>query len=143
MRLWSLHPSLLDSKGLVAVWREGLLAQAVLHGRTKGYRHHPQLERFRPHLDSIGAYLEVVADEAERRGYNFDRNRIDPWLPTPAIDVTSGQLDFEFQHLRAKVLTRTGRDIQYSLVGGTVPHHPSFRVVNGPVAEWEKVGGPV
>jgi len=30
MRLWSLHPRYLDAKGLVALWREGLLAQKVL-----------------------------------------------------------------------------------------------------------------
>ena len=46
MRLWSLHPKYLDSKGLVAVWREGLLALEVLKGNTKGYRSHPQLTRF-------------------------------------------------------------------------------------------------
>ena len=47
MRLWSLDPAHLDRQGLVACWREALLAQAVLAGRTRGYRHHPQLERFR------------------------------------------------------------------------------------------------
>jgi hypothetical protein len=29
-RIWSLHPKYLDARGLVALWREGLLAQAVL-----------------------------------------------------------------------------------------------------------------
>ena len=38
MRLWSLRPKYLDSQGLVALWREGLLAQAVLRGKTRGYR---------------------------------------------------------------------------------------------------------
>lgn len=32
MRLWSLHPSYLDAVGLVALWREGLLARKVLQG---------------------------------------------------------------------------------------------------------------
>lgn len=37
MRLWSIHPRYLDTKGLVALWRETLLlAQAVLFGNTKG-----------------------------------------------------------------------------------------------------------
>ncbi|MGP1680491.1 MAG: pyrimidine dimer DNA glycosylase/endonuclease V [Giesbergeria sp.] len=36
MRLWSLHPQYLDSKALVALRREGLLAQAVLAGLTRG-----------------------------------------------------------------------------------------------------------
>lgn len=30
MRLWSIHQSYLDRQGLLAVWREGLLAQGVL-----------------------------------------------------------------------------------------------------------------
>ena len=47
MRLWSVHPKYLDARGLVALWREALLAQAVLRGRTNGYVHHPQLQRFR------------------------------------------------------------------------------------------------
>ncbi len=46
MRLWSLHPKYLDRQGLLAVWREGLLAQKVLQGKTKGYKNHPQLKRF-------------------------------------------------------------------------------------------------
>lgn len=80
MRLWSLHPGLLDRQGLTAVWREALLAQAVLAERTKGYRRHPQLERFRAQPDplaAVGAYLRAVAEEASNRGYSFDRSRID------------------------------------------------------------------
>ena len=79
MRLWSLHPSLLDQKGLVALWREALLAQKVLQGKTKGYRYHPQLQRFRQSktpLTTISAYLWAVHDEASRRGYSFDSSKI-------------------------------------------------------------------
>jgi hypothetical protein len=67
MRLWSVHPSLLDPKGLVALWREGLLAQKVLQGRTTGYRSHPQLHRFRQSgepLAAIATYLWAVHDAA-------------------------------------------------------------------------------
>ena len=52
MRLWSVHPLHLDRQGLTACWREALLAQAVLAGRTRGYRAHPQLERFREVLET-------------------------------------------------------------------------------------------
>ena len=65
MRLWTLHPKYLDAQGLVALWREGLLARAVLRGMTKGYRHHPQLQRFRAHASpraAINLYLEGVAN---------------------------------------------------------------------------------
>ena len=60
MRLWSLHPKYLDTKGLLALWREGLLAQKVLAGKTKGYKNHPQLDRFKAHgspRKAIGRYL--------------------------------------------------------------------------------------
>ena len=70
MRLWSLHPRYLDSKGLVALWREALLAKAVLSGRTRGYRQHPQLARFRAHPEAraaINAYLAAVHEEATGR----------------------------------------------------------------------------
>ncbi len=79
MRIWSIHPSYLDAKGLVALWRETLLAQAVLCGETKGYRNHPQLTRFRAHSEPvimIGCYLLVIHGEAIARGYNFDISRI-------------------------------------------------------------------
>ena len=75
MRLWTLHPKYLDRQGLLGLWREGLLAQAVLQGKTKGYRHHPQLARFQMHPDPVQAiahYLREVHEEATRRGYNFD-----------------------------------------------------------------------
>ena len=37
MRLWTIHPRYLDSRGLVALWRESLLARAVLRSQTRGY----------------------------------------------------------------------------------------------------------
>jgi hypothetical protein len=79
MRLWSLHPSVLDSKGLVALWREALLTQKVLQGKTSGYRHHPQLQRFQQcsaPLTAICTYIWAVHDEAKRRGYTFNASRI-------------------------------------------------------------------
>ena len=81
MRLWTLHPRYLDAKGLVALWREGLLAQKVLQGATRGYRQHPQLVRFREAPDSVAAiatYLQSVVAEASERGYTFDATKIAP-----------------------------------------------------------------
>ena len=101
MRLWSLHPRYLDSRGLVAVWREGLLAQAVLRGRTRGYRRHPQLDRFRAEpkpLACIGVYLHVVLTEAESRGYAFVAARINRTKGSGRIAVSRGQLDYEWHH---------------------------------------------
>jgi hypothetical protein len=141
MRLWSLHPSLLDAKGLVALWREGLLAQAVLAGATRGYRHHPQLVRFRTHpmpLAAIAAYLHAVVDEAERRGYRFDRTKLPRREDVAPIEISEGQLAHEFAHLLRKL---EQRDLERAArLHGTAPWpHPLMRVVPGPEAEWEVV----
>ena len=96
MRLWTIHPRHLDAAGLVALWREALLAQAVLLGRTRGYTRHPQLERFRAADDPeacIAGYLRAVADEATSRGYAFDATRIvASGSPARPIAQTKGQL---------------------------------------------------
>ena len=141
MRLWSLHPRHLDVRGLVALWREGLLARAVLRGRTRGYRHHPQLDRFRAAGDPVGAidrFLSRVLDEARARGYRFDGRKILYRPAGPRMTVPSGQVRHEWAHLRAKVLARTGRSLK-----GPPEVHPSFRVVPGPVAAWERPAGGV
>ena len=118
MRIWSLHPRYLDRQGLTACWRETLLAQAVLAGRTRGYRAHPQLERFRAHPDPLGAvcwYLHGVADEADARGYRYDRARVDrPPTPVATIEVARGQLDLEWAWLRSKL----ARGVRTSLQDG-------------------------
>ena len=108
MRLWSIAPHYLDSKGLVALWRETLLAQAVLHGKTKGYKNHPQLNRFRDHKHLLKDYLHLICDEADARAYNFDRAKIIAvHAKTPKmISVTRGQVDYEWEHLLKKLKTR-------------------------------------
>jgi hypothetical protein len=146
MRLWSLDPAMLDRQGLVACWREALLAQAVLLGRTRGYTQHPQLERFREHPQpavAISAYLHGLRDEATRRGYKFDAQRISQPLDertrgTDRIVVTAGQLDLEWQHLRHKLAVRSPAH-RIDVVSAEPPSpHPLFVVVPGPVASWER-----
>ena len=142
MRLWSLHPQYLDSKGLVALWREGLLAQAVLLGRTRGYKHHPQLARFlrtRTPEKHIAAYLRSVHAEARRRGYRFDAGKIGRGRAVAPLEVARGQLDYEWAHLSAKLRARAPSWFgQFAAVKRPRPH-PMFRVVAGGVAEWEVV----
>src|ERR1700674_254673 len=102
MRLWSLHPSLLDQKGLVALWQEALLAQKVLQGKTTGYRSHPQLHRFRQShkpLAAISTYLWAIQVEAIRRRYNFDASKTAVQRQLLSLPVTQGQLAFEHEHL--------------------------------------------
>jgi len=141
MRLWSFHPKYLDAKGLVACWREGLLARKVLLGETKGYRNHPQLERFRsskdPHL-SIDCYLHEILSEAERRGYKFDRSKIEPRPNRSRLTVTSDQLLFEFEHLKKKLQVRDPARLESLLTIDVPDPHPFFRVVPGAAASWER-----
>lgn len=141
MRIWSLHPEYLDAKGLVALWRETLLAQAVLRGRTRGYRHHPQLERFRAVARPVGAvaaYLRHVHDESARRGYHFDRSRISRAAWTGALTVTEGQLAYEWRHLMAKLEVRDPERRAALMKEPTIRPHPIFTVVKGPIESWEK-----
>lgn len=109
MRLRSLHPHYLDTKGLVALWREALLAKHVLEGKTKGYTNHPQLDRFKASshpLHAINAYLAEVWYEADKRGYRFDKNKIDRQHEKVSIPVTQGQIHYEHQHLLRKLEVR-------------------------------------
>lgn len=143
MRLWSLHPGNLDAKGLVACWRETLLAQKVLQGRTRGYRNHPQLERFksldRP-LAGIGAYLVGLVDEADRRGYRFNRALIDipATVSEPLIDVHRGQLAYERWLLDTKLAQRDP-DLLATSNPRRLRPHPIFRPVRGNIEDWERV----
>ena len=141
MRLWSLHPGHLDSRGLVALWREGLLAQAVLAGRTRGYRHHPQLIRFRDEAEPlavIGTYLWAVHAEAMRRGFRFDGTRIGSGAAKIVMDVPRGQVDFEWRHLMAKLVRRSPAWREWN---ETIERriHPLFRLVDGGMARWEVI----
>lgn len=146
MRLWSLHPELLDTKGLVACWRETLLAQKVLAGQTAGYRNHPQLVRLQSTaepLATVGAYLQGILDESLRRGYHFDASKIlrpDLAIHHGQLAVTSEQLNFEYRHLTRKLEVRSPQDAlmlaeRYS---AEIPAHPLFHVIAGPVEAWEK-----
>jgi hypothetical protein len=126
---------------LLAVWREGLLAQAVLKGKTRGYQHHPQLDRFRSRpepLRAIGYYLQVVHQEAAARGYNFDLSKINHSGAVLPIQTTSGQLDFEVKHLLGKLEKRSKEDYDLFVGIERIDPHPLFEIVPGDVENWEK-----
>jgi len=141
MRLWSIHPRYLDSKGLVACWREGLLARKVLRGETRGYRQHPQLERFRASrspLVFIDTYLKAIVDEADRRGYCFDRSKLGPGFTQAKLAITSGQLEFEFDHLKRKVLVRDPQWFAKLSATRSPESHPIFHMIPGEIEPWER-----
>lgn len=144
MRLWTVHPLYLDGPALVALWREGLLAKAVLSGRTRGYRRHPQLERFRnapAPLAAINSYLAAVLAEAKDRGYAFDGGKLD--LPAAKVELaaTDGQLLFEWAHLLAKLRERSPAVYERWRGLESPAPHPLFRLVPGPVEPWERGPG--
>jgi hypothetical protein len=141
VRLWSLHPRYLDARGLVALWREALLAQAVLRGRTRGYRHHPQLHRFRSHrapLAAMSQYLRAIHAEAKVRGYAFDRSKIRPSRQRVTISVTAGQLEHEWRHLGAKLRRRAPAAWRQWRSATDLEPHPLFRRRRGGVEPWER-----
>jgi hypothetical protein len=139
--LWRIHPSYLDRIGLVALWREGLLARAVLRRATRGYRHHPQLDSFKAHpapVTAINAYLRIVFEEASRRGYSFDESKLAPRRNCRRMPVPRGQLRFEMDHLLRKLKARDRAKYATLLTLASPRPHPAFRVVAGGTAPWER-----
>lgn len=142
MRLWSLHPRYLDSKGLTAAWREALLARAVMAGQTRGYRAHPQLIRFEDcaaPLPTIESYLQGLLAEAQARGFGFDADKLSGVRSRGRLTVTRGQLAFEVRHLREKLRVRDPARLRLlPRNAAAIEAHPLFRIVVGPVATWER-----
>jgi hypothetical protein len=140
MRIWSLHPEYLDTKGLVALWRETLLAKHVLEGKTNGYNHHPQLKRFKAAehpLNCINQYLTAVYAEAKKRGYHFDKDKINPDFQQIRLPVTKGQIEFEINHLLNKLKTRDIDKFNNLVSQENFLCHPLFYLIEGEVEDWE------
>jgi hypothetical protein len=140
MRIWSLHPKYLDSKGLVALWRETLLAKHVLEGKTKGYKNHPQLNRFKKAkypLDLINQYLSEVYNEALKRNYNFDKQKINWTFKKSKVPVTTGQVNYEAEHLLHKLEIRDYDKYKELKLISIFDIHPIFKIVEGGIEEWE------
>lgn len=140
MRLWTLHPKYLDAPGLVAAWREALLARHVLLGRTRGYRHHPQLERFRAAerpVAAINSFLSAIHAESIVRGYAFDARKIGRARMARKLNETRGQVEYEWEHLLAKLRRRDPRRHRVLENLERPATHPLFRLVAGPVRTWE------
>lgn len=142
MRIWSIHPQYLDTKGIVAVWRETLLAKHVLLGLTKGYTQHPQLIRFKNSespLANIDFYLSIIFAEAQKRNYNFDNSKFENVSNPCLMTVTQGQIDYEFQHLLSKLKVRDPKKFNELCKIRKAQPHPLFRIVKGNVEGWEKI----
>jgi hypothetical protein len=144
LRLWSIHPKYLDTVGLVALWREALLAQKVLKGETEGYKSHPQLERFKRHphpRKAIADYLLRVWEESKKRGFSFDKRRIGRRRGARRLMVTRGQLEYELGLLSGKLIKRSTIKFPEQASHGEVQPHPFFKVINGEIESWERIQG--
>ena len=142
MRLWTLHPKYLDAKGLVALWREALLAQKVLRGGTRGYRHHPQLIRFSQTKNppaALASYLKRVHAEAVQRGYKFNAAKIGRGTFRGKISETRGQLLYEWRHLKQKLKRRDPNRLRQLAAVKIPAPHPLFKMFAGGVRDWEKM----
>ena len=142
MRIWTVHPRYLDTKGLLAAWRETLLAQKVLKGETVGYRNHPQLSRFKSSTDPAGAiakYLRAIYEEASARRFRFSEDKIAATDFSEKIPCTRGQLLYEWNHLKEKLRVRD--TIRYGEVKEIKEPeaHPIFRIIEGEVEAWEVI----
>jgi len=118
------------------------LAKRVLEGKTKGYKNHPQLERFKNCGDPVGAinaYLYHVWLEGKRRGYNFDFGKVGPFTFSEKIPVKEGQVNYEFSHLLRKLMVRDRKKYEELKDLNAIEVTPIFVVVPGGVEDWEKL----
>lgn len=141
MRLWSIHPKYLDPVGLVALWREALLAQKVLEGKTEGFKNHPQLERFKNHekpQKAMANYLMGIWKEGRRRGYDFDKGKIKTAPRIKKVQVSRSQLKYEFDWLRDKLKQRNPQKYRELFSVKKIEPHPIFEIIEGEIEEWEK-----
>jgi len=142
MRLWSIHPTYLDSKGLVALWCEALLAKKVLQNKTKGYKQHPQLERFKDQSSPVAClnrYLQEIFIESKKRNFKFDSKKIGPARKCLNIKVASKQIEYEFDHLLQKLKERDPARYHQLKDVKEIKINPVFQKVSRPFADWEKV----
>lgn len=144
MRLWSIHPKYLDQKGLVACWREALGAKAALERKVRGYRNHPQLNRFKSFKNpvaQINSYLYFLLQEALERGYQFDSSKIEFGMTiiSEKMNVTSGQVNFEFNHLMSKLKQRDQNKYRRLCSIKKIEVHPLFNMKPGSIEAWEKI----
>lgn len=144
MRLWSIRFDWLDTIGLVALWRESLLAKSVIEGNTIGYRNHPQILRFKSYSspsNAINTYLLYVKEEADRRGFLFDESKIVIGSVDKGIKiaVSQGQLDYELQLLKKKLALRSKNKLTAGFNNESGQPNELFVSYKGPIEPWEKI----
>ncbi len=142
MRLWSIHPKYLDNKGIIALWRESLLAKKSLEGKTKGYKNHPQLIRFKKSknpIKTINTYLKTILEESIKRNYNFNSSKINDDFTNKKIPIKAGQLNYELEHLKEKLKKRNLKKYEEIKNMEIIKPHPLFYIIEGGIEDWEKI----
>lgn len=112
----------------------------MLEGKTEGYKHHPQLQRFKHSaapLDCINHYLSDVFNESLRRGYHFDRDKINWAFKPQQLSVSIDQLEYEWRHLLRKLETRDPDKCKLLGTESKKEAHPLFYCVEEEVEAWE------
>ena len=140
MRLWSIDFGYLDSKGFVGLWREALLAKKVLQGKTNAYKNHPQLNRFKClDIKFINTYIYYIYKESCARGYCFDKRKVNKPFTKKNIKVNSGQIEYEFKHLKKKLKIRDYNKYKELLKIKRIKACSLFKIVKGKIEDWEKI----
>ena len=116
----------------------------MLTGLTKGYKNHPQLDRFYAHenaLEAVNAYLAGVYKEACARGYKFDAAKVGEFdeRNLAKIAVSRGQIEYEFAFLQEKLKSRDIKAYERNLSVKNIEIASIFREVDGGIEPWEKV----
>jgi hypothetical protein len=115
-------------------------------GKTKGWKNHPQLIRFKNHnapIHAIGFYLFIIYNEGCKRGYSYNKSKMFKIVEKVSmINISKEQLAYEFEILKNRV---RGRDhtkflelLEFGKKESYPKPHPLFHVIDGKVALWEK-----
>jgi Pyrimidine dimer DNA glycosylase len=144
MRLWTIDPIYLDTKGLVAAWREGLLAKKVLEGKTSGYKNHPQLVRFFERDDPIvmiTKYLNEIYKEAKKRRFKFNYSKISNVIvnTNEMISTSNKQIEYEFELLKSKLEKRDLKKLNEIKDEVIIKINRTFKRRIGTIENWERV----
>lgn len=141
MRLWSIHPRYLDNIGIVACWREALLAKHVLLNLTKGYKNHPQLIRFKEsssEIDYINYYLNEIYLESKNRNYHFNFKKIGEFKKNlKKLEITNKQIEYEFKHLIKKLKIRSYKKYKELKKIDIIESNNLFKIIPGEIESWE------
>ncbi len=131
---------------MLKVWlhfgERAILAKNVLDEKTKGYKNHPQLIRFKKSdnpLEGINQYLAAVYQESQTRGYHFNKAQFNIYCEPVTLTVTRRQIEYEMQHLLKKLKTRDAERYHRLLKKTNIEPHPLFEIIEGEIEEWEIV----